>query len=123
MKHLKIKSYILMGHIKESMTDDAIAGELGQRLAQARLEQNRTQQELAEHLGINRMSYNRLERGQGKVITLIAALRALGKLDQLDAFLPNEPFSPMEALKMGRPQRMRARPKDKTDAQDEGADW
>lgn len=74
-------------------------------------------------LGINRMSYNRLERGQGKVITLIAALRALGKLDQLDAFLPNEPFSPMEALKMGRPQRMRARPKDQPNARDEGADW
>ena len=112
-----------MGSIKESMTDDAIAEELGRRLAQARLEQNRTQQELAEHLGINRMSYNRLERGQGKVITLIAALRALGKLDQLNTFLPDEPFSPMEALKMGRPNRTRARPKHKADARDTEADW
>ena len=105
------------------MTDDAIAEELGRRLAQIRLEQNRTQQELAEHLGINRMSYNRLERGQGKVVTLIAALRALGKLDHLDAFLPDEPFSPMEALKMGRPRRLRARPKDETDQLDKGSDW
>lgn len=105
------------------MTDDAIAEELGRRLAQIRLEQNRTQQELAEHLGINRMSYNRLERGQGKVVTLIAALRALGKLDHLDAFLPDEPFSPMEALKMGRPRRMRARPKDEADQLDEGSNW
>lgn len=112
-----------MGSISESMTDEAIAEELGQRLAQARLEQNRTQQELAEHLGINRMSYNRLEHGQGKVTTLIAALRALGKLDQLNAFLPDEPFSPMEALKIGRPKRMRARPKDDSDDLGKGADW
>lgn len=111
-----------MVSIKNSMSDEAIAEELGRRLAQVRLEQNRTQQELADHLGINRMSYNRLEKGQGKITNLIAALRALGKTDQLNAFLPEEPFSPMEALKLGRPRRMRARPAD-TREQDKGADW
>ncbi len=99
-----------MGQIKNSMSDVSIVNELGQRLRQARLERNITQQQMAEEIGISRSRYLRLEEGNGKLETLVAALRVLGKLPALDAFLPDEPYSPMEALKNAGQVRQRARP-------------
>lgn len=92
------------------MSDVSIVNELGQRLRQARLERNITQQHMAEEIGISRSRYLRLEEGNGKLETLVAALRVLGKLPALDSFLHDEPYSPMEALKNAGQVRQRARP-------------
>lgn len=94
--------------ILKGMTDRAIAAELGQRLAQIRLEQNRTQAEVAKAIGISRMSYVRLEQGQTKLEVLIAALRYFGRLDLVDGFIPETPFSPIALLKLQGKQRQRA---------------
>ena len=89
-------------------SDQAIAAILGKRLAQARLEQNITQQKLAEEIGLSRLSYRKLENGEGKLVNFIAALRVLGKVDALALVLPDEPFSPLQQLKLQGNKRKRA---------------
>ena len=92
-----------------SMTNSAIATELGERLERLRLAQNLTQQMLADEIGITAKSYRQLVAGGGKLENMIAALRALNALEQLDNFLPDTPPSPLEQLKLRGKQRQRAR--------------
>lgn len=92
-----------------SMSNTAIAAELGNRLEQLRLERNLTQQMLADEIGITAKSYRQLVAGGGKLENMIAALRALNALEQLDNFLPAAPPSPLEQLKLRGKQRQRAR--------------
>lgn len=91
------------------MSNSAIAAELGNRLERLRLQQNLTQQALAAEIGITPKSYRQLVAGGGKLENMIAALRALNVLEQLDNFLPEPPPSPLEQLKMHGKQRQRAR--------------
>lgn len=98
---------VIIMNIK-SMTDQAIAAELGRRIEQMRLEQDLTQQQVADEIGISRVSYRKLVAGAGKIENMIAALRALGRLDLLENFIPESTFSPMEQLKMKGKQRRRA---------------
>lgn len=114
----------------QSMTNAAIAHELGERLERLRLEQNMTQKMLADEIGITAKSYRQLVAGGGKLENMIAALRALNALEQLDNFLPATPPSPLEQLKLRGKQRQRARTTpDKpttnpsTDLQEPGLDW
>ncbi len=94
----------------QTMTNSAIAAELGNRLEHLRLERNMTQIELADEIGITAKSYRQLIAGGGKLENMIAALRALNCLQQLDNFLPEAPLSPLQQLKLRGKQRQRARP-------------
>lgn len=96
----------------QSMTNNAIAAELGNRLERLRLERNIPQQTLAAEIGITPKSYRQLVAGGGKLENMIAALRALNLLEQLDNFLPDTPPSPLEQLKLRGKQRQRARTRD-----------
>jgi transcriptional regulator with XRE-family HTH domain len=93
----------------KAMTNSGIAAELGERLERLRLEQNMTQKMLADEIGITAKSYRQLVAGSGKLENMIAALRALDALEQLDNFLPAKPPSPLEQLKLRGKQRQRAR--------------
>jgi len=90
------------------MNNQAIAVEIGHRLAQLRLEKNLTQQQIADEIGMSRMGYANLEKGAGKFENIIAALRALGRLDLVENFIPDVTFSPMQQLKLKGKQRQRA---------------
>lgn len=92
------------------MTDEAIAAEIGARIEQLRLEKNLTQQQVADAVGLSRVSYGKLVRGQGKFTNVIAVLRALDQLALVEQFVPETGFSPMELLKLKGKQRQRARP-------------
>lgn len=112
----------------DTMTNQAIAAELGQRLEQLRLRHNLTQQGLATEIGITPKSYRQLVAGSGKLENLIAALRALNALEQLDNFLPAPLPSPLEQLKLQGKQRRRARPGQANDrpvatGDNQGLDW
>ena len=117
----------------KSMTDHAIAAEIGRRIEQMRLEKNLTQQQVADEVGISRVSYRKLAAGSGKFENVIAVLRVLGRLDLVEQFVPEVTFSPMEQLKLKGRQRKRAtgRHGEKTareinsreGEQDEGLDW
>jgi putative transcriptional regulator len=83
-----------------AMTDSAILSEIGARIVAHRLSKNITQEEVAQSIGVGRMTYNQLENGKGKLSTLVATLRYLDCLDSLDAFLPTPQFSPIAARKL-----------------------
>ena len=67
-----------------------------------------TQQQLADEIGLSRVSYRKLIMGGGKFENVIAVLQALGKVDLLQNFIPETTFSPMEQLKLQGKQRRRA---------------
>jgi len=90
------------------MTDKSIAQEIGRRIEQIRLEKNLTQQQVADEIGISRVSYRKLVGGAGKFENVIALLRALQRLDLVEQFIPETTFSPMEQLKLKGKQRQRA---------------
>lgn len=92
-----------------TMSNSALAAELGNRLERLRLDRNMTQQALAAEIGITPKSYRQLVAGGGKLENMIAALRALNALEQLDSFLPEPAPSPLEQLKLQGKQRQRAR--------------
>ncbi|WP_439134470.1 helix-turn-helix domain-containing protein [Pseudomaricurvus sp.] len=104
----------------QAMTDEAIAAEIGERIEQMRLEKNLTQQQVADAVGLSRVSYGKLARGHGKFINVIAVLRALDALELVEQFVPEVGFSPMELLKLKGKHRQRARPTE--DDKDVGPD-
>ncbi len=91
-----------------NLSNQAVCTELGRRIEQLRLEQNLTQQAVADEVGISRVSYGRLEAGEAKLINVVAVLRVLGQLDALELALPDVVFSPMQLLKLQGKQRKRA---------------
>ena len=91
-----------------SMTDEAIAAEIGRRIEQIRLERNLTQQQIADAIGLSRVSYRKLEAGEAKFVNVIAVLRVLDQMALLENFVPESVFSPLEQLKMKGKQRQRA---------------
>lgn len=79
------------------LSDSAILAELGGRIRRERLNQNRTQAELAASASVGLNVVKRLETGDGCTLTsLVRILRALGTLDRLDSFLPEPGVSPLE---------------------------
>jgi transcriptional regulator with XRE-family HTH domain len=92
----------------ESMTDRAIAQEIGRRIEQMRLQQNLTQQYVADEIGLSRLSYRKLIEGAGKFENVIAVLRVLGHLDLVAGFVPEVISSPIQQLKTKGRQRQRA---------------
>ncbi len=91
------------------LSDPEILAELGSRLRRYRLQQNLTQADLARDAGIGTRTVRNVEAGgDTQLVTLLRILRALGRLDALDAFLPRPGVSPMELLRSGGRERQRA---------------
>ena len=91
------------------LSDKAALILLGSRVQRERLNRNLTQAELAERAGIGTRTVRYLEAGrQTTVETLIRVLRALNKLDALDAFLPEPGLSPLQLAKLKGRERQRA---------------
>lgn len=79
-------------------SDSAILEELGKRIRGLRLRKNVTQETLAERTLLAVGTIKSLEAGRGKLSTLIAVLRELGALDQLDQFIPPITISPLKIV-------------------------
>ncbi len=89
-------------------TSEALA-EIGHRLERYRLQQNRTAADVAAAAGISVRTLARAEAGENPTLaTVIQILRALGRLEALDAFLPAPLVSPMQLVKLRGRQRQRA---------------
>ncbi|MCF8275502.1 MAG: helix-turn-helix transcriptional regulator [Flavobacteriales bacterium] len=92
------------------MSDNAIVNHICSQLRQLRLNQNITQEQLAERSGLGRATISRIEKGQAiSLLTLVQLLRALNRLDLLETFQQVTPeISPLQLLKEQKPQRYRA---------------
>jgi len=89
-----------------AMTDTAIQSMLGERIKVERLNQNRTQMEIARAAGVGIKLVERLENGSGcHLRNLIKILRALGKIDQVDSLLPEPGISPLVLARLAGRQR------------------
>lgn len=91
-------------------TDDEILQEFGSRLRTYRLQLNLSQEELAVRAGVNRSTIRDAELGRDfQLTTLVKLLRVLGRLGDLDAFLPAPSVSPIQLMKRQGKPRQRAR--------------
>lgn len=107
--------------IEKLMADTEVLKDLGRRLAQHRLAQNQTQEDLATEAGISKRTLERLEAGQSsQLLTLIRVLRALNMMNLLDAAIPKVVAHPIDMLNLG---KSRQRASTKTETQDQEWSW
>ena len=99
---MKLKPIIVLFRILMDfygLSDKGIEQELGNRVKALRLRNNITQKDLAEATMLSLNSIKALESGRGKLSTIIAVLRELGALDNLDNFIPEVSISPIQLAK------------------------
>jgi transcriptional regulator with XRE-family HTH domain len=93
----------------DKMGNEAILTELGRRLRRMRLNADFGQGELAARAGVSERTIQYAESGRScSLDTLISILRALGRVGQLDALLPEPPLSPIQLSKLKGKERRRA---------------
>lgn len=93
----------------KAMSDMAILKFLGDFVRQHRLEQNKTQGQLAKEAGINRTTLSEFEHGKrSNTLTFIQLLRALNKFHVLEQFKIEKKLSPIQMAKLEQAQRKRA---------------
>ena len=82
--------------------NDLVLKELGRRIAQKRIRQNRSQKVFAREAGISRSGLQRLEQGDlgVRLSTFVSALRALGCIQSMDSIIPNDALTPLEVVKL-----------------------
>jgi len=94
----------------KSLSEQEILAELGRRLRRTRLSQNVTQQGLAERAGVSQRTVSAAEGGEDiRLSTLVRLLRALHRLEGIDALLPAPQVSPLELAERKGRERQRAR--------------
>ena len=104
------------------MCDVALMGHIGAFVRHYRLQQNRTQDDLARDAGISRSTLSLLEKGETVTIaTLIQVLRVLDKLEVMEAFTVKQSVSPLAVAKEQLGKRKRASGRE-TDAKNQ-SDW
>ena len=92
-----------------TLTDSAILQELGQRLAQLRLNRNLLQDALAAEAGVSLRTLTRIENGEpSQTINVLRVLRVLGLLENLEALVQPPPLSPLQQLQLQGKKRKRA---------------
>lgn len=105
-----------------ALSDEALAKHIGSFVRHHRLQQNKTQDELAVKAGMSRSTWSLLERGETVTLsTLVRALRVLNQLQVLEAFSVSTPMSPLALAKADQQKRHRARSKKSGD--DYKSDW
>lgn len=107
-------------------TTEAILEGITTFIKQARLDQNKSQSELAELAGIDRTTLGQFENGTRSIslTTLIQLLRALNRLDVLAHFKVETTISPIQLAEMEARKRKRASKAVKnTDIQPPSSDW
>ncbi len=94
------------------MTDAAIVNQVGRYIRHVRIQQNKTQAQLAEMAGLNRWTISQIEKGESlSLSSLIQILRALDRLYVLKDFEVSNEISPLEYAKLKKQQKKRVRSK------------
>lgn len=107
------------------MSDKSLLEVIGNFIQTNRLNQNKTQSEIAEEAGISRSTLSLLERGEKvRIDSLIQVLRVLDLLHVMDVFKIHEEISPIEYAKLKKKIRKQASPnKKKNDNKKDDLGW
>ncbi|MCO5936476.1 helix-turn-helix domain-containing protein [Mucilaginibacter sp. RB4R14] len=96
-----------------SMSDKGVLNLIGQFIQETRLQQNKTQQQVADSAGINRSTVGQIEKGNGgTLLSLLQILRVLEQLPVLQSFKTEQKISPLQLAKLEQQKRQRARNND-----------
>jgi transcriptional regulator with XRE-family HTH domain len=107
-----------------AMSDPAILGILGNFIQQTRLQQNKTQQQVAVAAGINRSTIVQIENGGGgTLLSFIQILRALEQLPLFQHFEARRQLSPLQLAKIDQKKRQRASNKKNAIIAKPKSDW
>jgi transcriptional regulator with XRE-family HTH domain len=107
-----------------AMSDPAMLEQLGEFIKQTRLQQNKTQQQIATAAGINRSTMVQIEKvGGGTLLSFIQILRALEQLQIFEHFEIKQQFSPLQLAKLEQNKRQRASAKKDTQNKKPKSDW
>ena len=107
-----------------SMSDQSITQIIGKFVKHHRLDQNRTQTEVARDAGMSRSTFSLLERGENvSLSSLIQALRVLDLLYIMENFKVSDQISPIEYAKLQKNKRQRARDKNKENDPGKNIEW
>ena len=107
-----------------AMSDQAIMKSIGLFIRGQRLQQNMSQQKLANDAGINRATLSLVEQGESSnFATIIQLLRVLGQLHLLQVFEYKQQVSPLQLAKLEKNDRLRASSKNKTTPNKPTTDW
>ena len=89
-----------MANILSFKSDTEIAEEIARWVAEERLSQNLTQQDIYQRAAIAGSTYKKFEQtGETSLLRFIAILRAIGRLDMVEHILDSKPkVSPMQKL-------------------------
>ena len=99
-----------------SMSDMALVEYIGVFIKHHRLEQNKSQETLAQAAGISRSTLSLLEGGKTVTLTtLIQVLRVLDLLHIMEAFVVPKTISPLAMAKIEQEKRQRASGKKKNE--------
>ena len=107
-----------------AMSDRAILEVLGNFIQQTRLQQNKTQQQVAAAAGINRSTMVQVENGGGgTLLSFIQILRALEQLQLFQNFEIRQQISPLQLAKIDQKKRQRASNKKAAGIENPKSDW
>ena len=83
------------------LSDTAILQKIGEFVKHHRMNQQKSQDQLATEAGMSRSTLSLLERGEKvNLITLIQVLRVLNQLHWLESFEVKQEISPMDYIKL-----------------------
>ncbi|WP_319501794.1 helix-turn-helix transcriptional regulator [uncultured Draconibacterium sp.] len=107
-----------------SMSDKSLMRTIGNFIQSHRLNQNRSQEQVATAAGISRSTLSLLERGEKvRMDSLIQVLRVLDLLYIMDVFKVEEQISPIEYARLKKKQRKQASPRKDKKADKEDIGW
>jgi len=114
------KSYINW----KSMSDKFLIETIGKFIKSHRLNQNKSQSQIAFDSGISRSTLSLLERGEKvRIDSLIQVLRVLDLLYIMNIFKIDEQISPIEYARLKKKQRKKASPKKNTSTKKDSLGW
>ncbi|RLD32116.1 MAG: transcriptional regulator [Bacteroidetes bacterium] len=106
------------------MSDKSLIETIGKFIQSHRLNQNKSQDQVAAAAGISRSTLSLLERGEKvRIDSLIQVLRVLDLLYIMDVFKIQDQISPIEYAKLKKKQRKQASPKKGSNIDKEDLGW
>ena len=95
----------------EALSDKSLMETIGNFIQSHRLQQNKTQSQVANAAGISRSTLSLLERGEKvRMDSFIQVLRVLGLLYIMEVFKIQQQISPVEYARLKKKQRKQASP-------------